>query len=86
MGRRWEQLTDKPVRKNLSLECAVSALEKIQAHNQQFKKKKRVRMPRETENRGINENFIDVKIYHIALFYSPLQNAGIQNVFLKKPS
>lgn len=26
-------------------------------------------MLREIENRGINENFIDVKIYYIVLFY-----------------
>lgn len=41
-------------------------------------------VPIETENRGIHENFLYVKVY--TLFYSPLQNVGTQNLFLKEPS
>lgn len=67
----------------------MGVLEKFQAHNQQFKKKKRKEKTWECQQKwktGINDNFKDVKIYHVALFYSPLQNVGIQNVVLKDPS
>lgn len=58
---------DMPVEKNFHLESVMNVLEKFQAHNQ-VKKKKSVGEAKETENREIHENFIDVKIYKAILF------------------
>lgn len=58
MERRLGTVNGQTGRENLWIECAMSGLEKFQVHNPQLK----MGMPRETEHRGINENFINLKM------------------------